>query len=350
MGINLHLFLGLFLISISLFTHANTPSPTAVMVAPVTKEQVSNPIEALGTLRANESVDITVHLAEVISHIYFTEGQRVNKGDLLLELQSSEEQAALQEAKYTLEEANSQLRRIKAIAKQGDASQSLLDERQREYNVAKARLHAIQSKLKDHKVTAPFSGLVGIRRVSPGAFVAPGEVITTLIDDSIMKLDFNVPAVYLADLKIGMPIKATTAAFRHQTFTGVVAVIDNHVDPISRSVTVRALIPNTHRLLKPGLMMEVTLFSAPREALIIPEEALIPKADQQFVFVVNPSTIPPTAEKQPVSIGKRWPGKVEILEGVKEQQQVIIHGADKVRPNSPIKILKTISAAAQGDS
>ena len=231
--------------------------PSIVKVVDVISESISDPIEALGSLKANESVDITVHFAEFIREIQFAEGQRVAQNDVLLVLENTEEQALLQEANFTLQDAKRQLARIKAIAGRGDASQSLLDERQREFNVAKARFTGIESRLKDYTVSAPFAGLIGLRNISQGAYVAPGDVITTLIDDSAMKLDFSVPAVFLSTLKTGMLLTATTRAFPDETFKGSVATLDNRVDPISRTVIVRALLPNPKGVLKPGLLMAV---------------------------------------------------------------------------------------------
>ena len=322
--------------------------PTSVIAGFPMREMVSDNIEALGTLNANESVNITVHLAEIVSKIHFEEGQRVTKGEVLIEMENAEEQAQLREAKYTLEEARSQRDRIKAIAKRGDASQSLLDERQREYNVANARLAALQSRLDDRLVKAPFTGLVGLRHISPGAYLAPGDVITTLIDDAAMKLDFSVPSIYLAELEKGMAITAKTPAFADKPFAGNISSIDNRIDPVSRSVKVRAILPNPDGLLKPGLLMEVALKTNPRQTLTIPEEALVPKAREYFVAVITEQDGKTTASQVAVAIGSRWKGKVEILSGLSEDDRIVLEGADKIRPNSNIKILSSIRKPSQG--
>ena len=329
-------------------TAKKTRPPTSVIAGFPTTETVTDNIEALGTLNANESVDITVHLAEIVSKIHFEEGQRVTKGEILIEMENAEEQAQLREAKYTLEEARSQRDRIKAIAKRGDASQSLLDERQREYNVANARLAALQSRLDDRLVKAPFTGLVGLRHISPGAYLAPGDVITTLIDDAAMKLDFSVPSIYLAVLEKGMAITAKTPAFADKPFAGSITSIDNRIDPVSRSVKVRAMIPNPDGLLKPGLLMEVALKTNPRQTLTIPEEALVPKARDYFVAVISEKEGKTTASPVAVTIGSRWKGKVEVLTGLKAGDRIVLEGADKIRPNSAIKILSSIRQSAQG--
>lgn len=322
--------------------------PSAVKVANVILESVSDPIEALGNLRANENVDITVHFAEFIREIRFVEGQRVEQNDVLLVLENTEEQALLQEANYTLKDAKRQLARIRAIAGRGDASQSLLDERQREFNVAKARFSGIQSRLDDHTVSAPFAGLIGLRNISQGAYVAPGDVITTLIDDSAMKLDFSVPAVYLSTLKTGMLLTATTRAFPNEIFKGSVTTLDNRVDPISRTVTVRALLPNPKGILKPGLLMEVLLHANKRRAILIPEEALVPKSRKHFVMIVETHDGVSKVQQRLVTVGERFNGRAEIISGLSDGETVVIHGADKTRDNSTIKIIHEIHQSQAG--
>jgi len=307
-----------------------------VIIQPVQQRQIADPLEALGTLKPNESVTITANVAEIIESILFESGQRVEKGAILARLESAEEQAVLQEARYTVNEADSQLERIKAVAKRGDASQSLLDEKQREYYVAQARLAAIESRLANRVVRAPFSGKVGLRNVSPGAFVAPGDVITTLVDDSRMKLDFNVPSLFLASLHPGVPIRARARALGNLYFDGVVESVDNRVDPISRSVTVRAVLDNSEGNLKAGLLMEVELQSNPRQALVVPESALVQKGNEHYLFVVKPAESGLQAHRQTVRIGVRLKGRVEVLEGLSATDKVVVDGTLKLQDGTAI--------------
>lgn len=322
--------------------------PTAVMAKTAQKETVTDRIEALGTLKANEAVDITVHAADFVTQIHFTEGQKVTQGDLLLTQESNEEQAQLREADYTLQESLSQLERIRAIAKRGDASQSLLDERQREYNVAKSRLAAIESRIKDRKVHAPFSGTLGLRNVSPGAYMNPGEVVTTLIDDSVMKLDFDIPAIYLSEITPGTTIEATTPAFPDRSFQGTITTLNNQVDPVSRSITARAALPNTEGLLKPGMLMEVNLLTRQRQAIVVPEEAIIPEAANFFVYVLEQQQDRTVAKRREITIGSRWEGKVEVLSGLTAQDRIVTDGTNKLRPNSSVRIIDSVTKNATG--
>ncbi|MEE2733495.1 MAG: efflux RND transporter periplasmic adaptor subunit [Pseudomonadota bacterium] len=321
-----------------------------VVVKPVTVESIADPLEALGTLKANESVVLTANVAEIIRAIHFESGQRVAKGDVLVELDSSEEQAVLQEAKYTLNEAQSQLDRIKAVAKRGDASQSLLDEKQREFYVARARVAAIESRLENRLVRAPFAGVVGLRNLSPGAYVSPGDTITTLVDDRRMKLDFSVPSLFLTSLKPGVAIQATARALNNAVFEGGVQSVDNQVDPVSRSVTVRAILDNAQGQLRAGLLMEVKLLSNPRQAMVIPESALVQERNEHYVFVVAGSGDSAQAQRRRVHIGTRLMGQVEILEGLEPSEPVVVDGSLKLRQGTPVAITESSPAFTATES
>lgn len=322
------------------------PAGIGVVMRTVQLEPIADPLEALGTLKANEFVTITANVAEAVESLHFESGQRVNKGDLMVTLESAEERAILQEAQYTLDEAQAQLDRIKAVARRGDASQSLLDEKQREFFVARAKLAGIESRLEDRIVRAPFSGVVGLRNISPGAFVSPGDVITTLVDDSRMKLDFNVPSLFLASLKPGVSIQAKSRALGNATFSGVVESVDNRVDPVSRSVTVRAVLDNPDGQLKAGLLMEVKLLSNPRTALLVSESALVQQRDEHFVYLVKQQAEGLIAQQQKVRIGARLKGRVEIVEGLAVGDQVVVDGNLKLNQGAAITLLERSPAMA----
>lgn len=321
-------------------TAAVANQETAVRVAPVVRESVADRVEALGTLKANEAVELSVKVSAIVERLLFESGQRVKKGDVLAEMSSAEEQALLQEAHYTLEEASAQLARIKSLTGRGDASRSLLDERQREYNVARARVQAIEARLRDRRVVAPFDGVVGLRHISPGAYVAAGDVITSLIDDSRMKLDFSVPSVFLSTLAPGMNIIARARALGDHEFRGIVQSVDNRIDPVSRSITVRATIPNPEGLLRPGLLMEVDLLTRERDTLVVPELALVPQGQQQYVFVAHADGNGGLqAQRRAVTTGSRWQGKVEITAGLQAGERVVTHGTVKMRDQLPLRVL-----------
>jgi len=316
---------------------AATPA-TPVIVSAARLVPFEDRIEALGTLRANESVVLTASVTDTVSALHFDDGERVAAGQLLVEMTNGEEQAQLKEARALVDEAQKQHRRVQSLATQGTASKSLLDERGREQETARARLVAIESRLSDRLIKAPFAGVLGLRNISVGALVEPGDLITTLDDDSVMKLDLAVPSVYLSSLTPGLPVVATTHAYGETEFQGEVRSIDSRVDPVTRSVLVRVLVPNDRRLLKPGMLMQVSLRKDLRQALVIPEAALMPVGREQYVLVAEPQGDVHKVERRQIQIGSRRPGEVEVLEGIEEGTLVITHGTLRVRPGQPVKV------------
>jgi membrane fusion protein (multidrug efflux system) len=312
----------------------DSPAP-GVIVAPARLVEFADRVEAIGTLAANESVELTATVTDTISVIHFDDGDRVEKGQVLLEMTSGEEHAQLEEANATINEAWRQYQRIKPLASEGTAAKSLLDERKRDWETARARLNAIESRLADRLIKAPFDGVTGLRDLSVGALVEPGDLITTLDDDRVMKLEFPVSATFLDVLHPGLEVEATSRAFPGRIFTGSVKAVDSRIDPVTRSVRVRALLPNPERLLKPGMLMYVELLKDPRTALVIPEESLLPLGEQQFVFVVTADN---RVEKRELQIGGRRPGLVEVLQGLAAGDQVITHGHSQVSPGQVVTI------------
>ena len=312
--------------------------PPAVIVEKVSLSPVADRLEALGTLRANETVSITANVSDTISRIHFEDGQTVEAGDVLVELTDAEESALLAEAESLAEEAQRQYQRHEDLVARGSASESLLDERRREWRAAEARLEAVRSRLRDRLVTAPFSGRVGLRRVSPGALLAPGDSITTLVDDSQMKLDFSVPAIYFTSVRPGTRIEATTPVLPDRPFSGTVSSVDSTIDPVTRSITVRAVIPNPEHDLVAGMLMTLAVLRNEREAIVIAEEAIVPQGENRYVYVVADLDGTHRAQRRDVTLGARMPGRVEVLSGLAVGEAVITHGTLKVRPGMPVTI------------
>lgn len=316
---------------------AQAPDAPGVIITEVREVPLADRIEALGTLKARESVVITANATDTISAIHFDDGDRVAAGDLLVEMVSREEQALLEEVTARVGEAQRQYDRVKSLEASGSASASLLDERRRDLHTAQASLTAIESRLSERLIKAPFAGVLGLRNISLGALVQPGDVITTLDDDERLKLDFAVPSVFLGSLAPGVEVEARSRAFPDQVFGGTISSIDSRVDPVTRSVVVRALIDNDQRLLRPGQLMTVDLLRNPRQAVMVPEAALLHRGEEHFVFVVTGEER--LVDQRQVSIGARQPGKVEILSGLNVGDQVINHGLQKVKPGAAVNII-----------
>ena len=212
----------------------------------------------------------------------FDEGQTVNQGDILLRLENSEPLAELAAAKAALVDSESQYRRSQELFKTRVVSESELEQLEARRDADQAAVNAAQSRLNHTVIRAPFSGQLGLRRVSLGSIVSPLTVITTLDDTSRIKLDFDVPEVFMARLSIGLSVNARSAAWPDLVFHGQVISIDTRVDPISRTIIVRALLPNENARLRPGMFLTVSLMKEDVQALLVPEEAIVPERSKQF--------------------------------------------------------------------
>ena len=308
---------------------------TLVKVHRTIEEEFEVVAEALGTGRANESVLITTQTSDIVQEIHFDDGVRVKAGQVLLTLIDLEEKARLAALDVDLQEANRQLKRIANLAKNNVASEQLLDEQQAEVNALIAEMNVLKTQMGALEVRAPFDGLLGLRQVSVGALVRPGDVITTLDDLSTIKVDFNIAEVHLPSVAIGQNIRATSIAYPDETFEGKIVSIGSRVNPATRAIQIRANINNQDFKLRPGMLLQINLQKKMLTTLTLPEASLVPVEDKHFVFVVNDEMV----TRKQVSIGLRKPGKVQIVSGLKEGEMVVIEGALKLRDGSKVKLL-----------
>jgi len=309
--------------------------PIPVVVVPVERQTWSDSIQALGTARANESVTITAKVTETVVRVNFEDGQEVSAGTVLVDLSGRAEAAALAEAQAAYDEASRLYQRQLELSKQGTVSEAVLDQQRAARDTAKARVEAIRARLGDRVITAPFSGVLGFRAVSPGTLVTPGTVITTLDDIDPIKIDFTLPERFLSALAVGQTINARTAAWPGEVFVGRVTSIDSRIDPVTRSVIVRAEVPNPARRLKPGMLMTLAVSANEREALVIPEIAVQAIRDRNFVFRVGDDG---KAQQVFVTLGARRAGEVEVLDGLMPGDRVVTEGLVRVRPGVALRV------------
>jgi membrane fusion protein (multidrug efflux system) len=321
--------------------HAAKPEapPQQVIVAPVISKEISDIVEALGTARANESVTITSNVSEKVNSINFEDGQQVKLGDTLVVLEQAEEQANLLHSKAVLGERKLALDRLRRLAKKNLIPPDELDRARLAMEQAEANITAIKARINDRIIRAPFDGVMGLRELSVGTLIESGDKVATLDDVRIIKLDFSVPAVFLSELKPGLKIEAQADAIANKIYKGEVKSVDSRVDPVSRSVKVRAVLPNTDGRIVPGILMQIRLLRNLHQALIIPEAALLPMGEKQFVMLRSSKDAKDLAEKREIKIGSRIPGWVEVIHGLTQTDQVITHGNNKVRNGARIKIL-----------
>lgn len=314
-----------------------------VVIQAVELQPMVDEIQALGTAKSNESIDIQPRISSLIERILFEEGQLVEQGELLVELENREIVAGVELARASLSESQSLYDRSKSLADTQAISASYLEELFAQVRVDKAQVEAAKARLANTIIRAPFAGRVGLRRVSPGSFVENSTVITTLDDVSKIKLDFSVPEAFLTAVSDGMAILASSLVYPDRVFAGTVASVDTRLDPVSRSVQVRAIIPNPKGLLRPGMFMTVDLQRDRGDVLLAPEQAIVPEGTAQYVFVIANGV----AEKRAVILGRRIPGFVVISSGLTAGESVVTEGTHKVRDGSKVEILDQNSVSAE---
>lgn len=314
--------------------------PTKVVTSRLQMQNLVDEIEALGTARANESIEITPRVASIVTRIAFEEGQNVERGDLLVELENSEIRAGLAVAEAALSESRSFYNRSRSLIDTQAISASSLEQLQAAMQVNEAQVEAAKARLANTMIRAPFSGRIGLRRVSPGGFVDTSTAITTLDDTETIKLDFTMPETFLSVVSEGMTIVAHSLVYPERNFTGKVASIDTRLDPVARSVQVRAVVPNTDFLLKPGMFLTVDLQRDRGAVLVAPEESIVPERGQQYVYQVVDSK----AVLQPVTLGRRVPGLVEIVDGVSAGDAIVTEGTHKIRDGAEVEVIERQAA------
>jgi len=315
-----------------------------VVTQPAEAQRLLDEIQALGTARANESIEIRPRISSVITRVAFTEGQLVRQGDLLIELENSEVRAGLAVAEAALSESRSTYNRSESLASTQAISASSLEQLRAAMQVDEAQVAAARARLANTVIRAPFTGRVGLRRVSPGGFVDTSTVITTLDDTELIKLDFSIPEAFIAVVKDGMTIVARSLVYPDSIFPGTVESIDTRLDPVARSVQVRAILANPDGALKPGMFLTVDLQRDRGEVLVAPEEAIVPERDEQYVFQV----IDGKAAKRLVTLGRRVPGLVEITGGISAGDILVTEGTHKIRDGSQVEIVNRHAADKSG--
>lgn len=311
-----------------------TRGPVGVVLHQVALQPLEQTIEAIGSARAKESVTITTSVTEKIEAIHFQQGQSVDKDTLLVSLNSEEEEAQLKAARVNLAEQKREYKRIENLVEQKSVSASELDRLQSSIDLAKARINEAQAKIADRRIRAPFSGQLGLRFVSPGALLSPGDIITSLDKIEQLEVEFELAETYLPYIQPGQKLKATSNAYPQLEFKGEIETLDSRVNNATRSIRVRATIENKEEKLKPGMMLVLSIVSEQRQAIMIPEEAVFMRANQHYVYAVNESM---SVSEKAVEVGLRTRGKVEIINGLDNGEQIVHQGLLKVRPGSQVE-------------
>jgi membrane fusion protein (multidrug efflux system) len=298
-------------------------------------------IEAIGSAVANESAEITSKTVNTVTAIRFAEGQLVRRGAVLVEFDSAQARADLAAAEAALAESRNNFKRSQDLLTTKALSQSQMDQIEATLKTNEARVAAARAKLEDTIIRAPFDGRMGFRRVSVGSLVNPGTMISTLDDTTVMKLDFTVPQSYMFGIRPGLEITAQIAGVPDRTFTGKVTTLDSRVDPVTRSIVIRAELPNRDGTLKPGMFMTAKIGAPALQALLIPEGAIVPEQGKTFVFVVKNGV----ASKREVTLGRRRPGEVQVTTGLEAGERVVVEGTQKIRDGVQVLELEPVDSA-----
>lgn len=317
---------------------------TPVGVAEVQERLTSDRLEALGTGKAKESVEITASESEKIVGIFFEDGERVEAGKLLVQLEERLLQAERESAVATLADERREMERAKELLKKDGIAEKVLDSRATSLAKAEIALEAIDARLRMREVRAPFGGFLGLRRVSLGAYVTPGTVMTTLDDISELHVDFTVPEKYLVTLGTGVVFRTRTSAFPGMVITGMVTSVETRIDPVSLSAVVRGTVDNAEGKLRPGMLFTIDLEASPRRSLWVPEKALMSLGEIQYVFVPDAEE---KAERREVRLGRREEGMVEVVKGLALGERVVTDGVGKLKDGMAVRIVDGREGGAQ---
>ncbi len=314
--------------------------PVPVVVETVRTQPWTDTLRALGTVQARESVTVTAKVSETVQRVHFESGDRVARGAPLVTLSGQQQQAALASAAASSEEAERLFRRQEQLAGQQLIARAALDTQRATRDSARAQVAEIRANLSDRVIRAPFSGVLGLRQVSPGALVTPGTVIATLDDLARVYVDFPVPETELAAVAAGQAITGRSGTYANREFTGTVQTVAARLDASTRAATVRGDFPNPDGALKPGMLVDVQLARGTRQLLVVPEIAVQQVGSETFVWRVKPDS---SVEKAVVVVGGRVPGKAMIREGLAAGERIVTEGVGKVQAGS--KIAATAPAA-----
>lgn len=311
-------------------------------------ESIRDHVDTVGSTMAVQSIDVTSEEDGRISSIEFREGQRVARGDLLVQLDDRQARASLQEAQAEKRNAEARFERARRLRDNNNVSAAEFEELEAALAIAEARVRSAQTRLDHLRIDAPFDGVVGLREVSIGAWLRAGDRITTLDSVDPMELVFSIPERFVGALDSGLTLSARTDAFPGTTFSGEITSMATRVDPVSRSLRLKATLDNSERRLRPGQFMVVSLALRARDALLIPEEAIMTLGDEQFVYLVEEQDGQDRARRSTVSIGTRRPGEVEIIAGVDADSRVVITGHTRLGDGDPVRVLDDDEALIRG--
>lgn len=319
------------------------PRAVPVEVAPARAASVTTDISSIGSLQSDESVQVASEVAGRIQEIGFREGQHVKAGDVLVQLDAALVKASLDETEARLDLAMANFDRAQRLQKSGSGTARALDEAQAELNTARALLNSQRVQIAKHTITAPFDGVVGLRTVSNGAYIAVGTELVNLEKIDTLKLDFKVPETQLSSIAENQTVAITLDALPGRSFTGTIYAIDPMVDINGRSLSVRARLDNKDLELRPGLFARVVVKGREaRDAVFVPESAIVPRGQERLVWQI----VDGKAQQLKVELGQRAKGEVEV-KGVPPGASIVVAGQGRLQNGAVVEVV-TPPPAPQG--
>ena len=303
-------------------------------------DMVRDVVNAVGSLKALNAVELTTEVSGRVVELNLETGRRVEQGEVLLRLDDRQARADLQVIEAQLADARRQFERAQRLRSNNSISQSQVDELRTAVDVAEAQRQSARVRLENHRIEAPFAGVVGLSDISVGAYITAGTSVTTLDATDRMELGFSIPERFLGQVSRGQQVRGASPAYPDQTFSGQLVELGSRISELSRSLPVRALIDNPDGLLRPGQFMSATLTLRERQALVIPEQAVMIRGDEQYVFVAEDGA----ARRVSVNLGSRMPGFVEVSKGLSQDDPVIVTGQDRLSSGDRVRVLENDKA------
>lgn len=313
-----------------------TSSGTVVNVLAPQVVSLPSQIEAVGSLQARQSIVLSTEVAGRITAIHFVEGREVAANSLLVTLDDRLARAELARTEAALADAESSWQRARRLSTQNSISQAEAERLEALVLASRAERDSAATRLSLHRIQAPFRGVVGLTDLNVGSYVSAGEVITTLDDSREMEVLFSVPERQLSRIHVGQPVEVRSSAFGGQVFTGKVQQLDSRVDPATRSIRVKATLNNAQRQLRAGQFVQVLLNTGDRQALMVPEQAVLSQGARHYGFVVQNAH----AQRRDLVLGERVRGWVEVLQGVDEQELLVINGHARLGDGNPVEVIE----------
>ncbi|MCL2131969.1 MAG: efflux RND transporter periplasmic adaptor subunit [Lentimicrobiaceae bacterium] len=309
----------------------NAPIPAQIFV--INSTDFNNGIQAVGTLLANEEVDIVSEIAGKVVGVYFEEGKTVAKNQLLVKVEDTDLQAQLKRAEYQLKLVSERLERQKILLDKDAVSREEFDQVQTDYNILLADIELLKTKIEKTEIRVPFSGTIGFRNLSIGSYLQPNTIISHLSDQYKLKVEFSIPEKYASTALVGKKIlfKTETSSKEHNA---VVYAVDSKVDITTRTIVVRGMYDNTKENLKSGMFVRLTLVTeSSSNVILVPTEAIVPEMDGKKVWVLSDGK----AQSRTVTTGFRSNNDIEILSGLEIGDSVMVTGLMQVREGSAVK-------------